>query len=255
MTTTITNAVSKVPAITLGFWIIKLLATTLGEVGGNAFSMSLELGYVISTGIFAVLFIIAVFVQVKAPKFHPFIYWFTIIITTILGTTTADLVTRDLGVGYTGGSLILLGGVLASLVIWRLTLGSISVETVATPKVEAFYWVTIMWSQTLGTALGDWFADTAGFGYLYSAVIFAIALVALYVIWRYTGFSRAVIFWAAFIITRPFGAVLGNFFDKPAASGGLGVNRFVACGVMLALIVLSLFIFPQRAAESANKHH
>ncbi|MDP9292770.1 MAG: hypothetical protein M3O82_10475 [Verrucomicrobiota bacterium] len=253
MTPNNSRQLSKVPEVTATFWIIKIVATTLGEIGGNAASMSLHLGYVVSTAIFAVIFIGAVVAQVKAARFQPALYWLTITVTTILGTTTADLVTRDLGIGYTGGSLILLAGVLGSLALWRWTTGTVSVESVATPTVEAFYWITIMWSQTLGTALGDWFADTAGLGYLWSSLIFAAALLLIYLLYRATSMSRVALFWAAFIITRPFGAVFGNLFDKPPASGGLGVNRFVASALLIVLMAAMIWIFPQRAARSNER--
>ncbi len=239
---------SKVPAVTLGFWVIKLFATTLGEIGGNAFSMSLNWGYLASTAILAVVFVISVIAQIRAVQFNPALYWFAIIASTTVGTTTADLVTRDLGIGYAGGSIILLFAVLATLAVWRMTTGTISVGSVSSPKAELFYWLTITFSQTLGTALGDWFADTAGFGYLGSAIIFGLALIALYGFHRFTGLSRAVIFWAAFILTRPFGAVVGNLLDKPPASGGMEINRFAASAVFLVLIAAMIFLFPQRPA-------
>jgi uncharacterized membrane-anchored protein len=262
------ESAAKVPAITLGFWIIKLLATTLGEVGANALTMSYfgettadvssfwhDYGYLVGALIFLAFFLISVGIQIAVREFHPFIYWTTIVATTLLGTALADYFTRSIGVGYTGGSLILLAGVLGSLTAWRLVLGTISVESVITPKVEAFYWITIMWSQTLGTALGDWFADSAGLGYLWSSVIFAVMLLIIYILWRYTNLTRAGLFWAAFIITRPFGAVFGNFFDKPPASGGLGVNRFAASAIMFVLIVILILIFPQRPATAENGPH
>ena len=219
--------VSKVPQITLAFWIIKILATTLGETGGDAVTMSWlgettaeakGTGYLIGTGIFGVIFIIAVLVQIRAKKFHPFLYWLTIVATTTVGTTLADYCTRSLGIGYTGGSTILLICVIASLLIWRWSTGSISIETVSTPKVEIFYWVTIMFSQTLGTALGDWVADTNEMGYLGAAAIFSGLLLLSALLYYLTGFSRVILFWAAFILTRPLGATLGDFLDKPIAA-------------------------------------
>lgn len=249
------HVVSKVPAVTLGFWIIKLLATTFGEIGGNALSMSLNLGYEISTAILATIFLLSIFLQLKMPGFHPVVYWLAIIASTTVGTTTADLVTRDLGIGYAGGSVLLLSAVILSLVIWKMATGTISVASVSNVKSEAFYWITITFSQTLGTALGDWFADSAGFGYLGSSVIFAAALVVLYLLYRFTSFSKTVIFWAAFILTRPFGAVVGNFIDKPPASGGLEISRFTASAVLLALVAVLLIIFPQRPAEANSTVH
>ncbi len=246
---------SKVPAVTLGFWIIKIFATTLGEIGGNAFSMSLNWGYALSTAMLAVIFVISVVAQIKASKFHPALYWFAIIASTTVGTTTADLVTRDLGIGYSGGSVILLLLVLATLAVWWFSTGTVSVGSVSTPKTEVFYWLTITFSQTLGTALGDWFADTAGFGYLGSAIIFGLVLVALYGLYRFTEISRAGLFWAAFIITRPLGAVVGNVIDKPPASGGLEIGRFTASGVLLVIIAIMIAVFPQRPATNEEIQH
>src|SRR6476619_2667719 len=218
------DLVAKVPQVTLLFWIIKILATTLGETGGDAVTMSWlgettdeakGTGYLIGTAIFGILFAAAVFAQIKAKRFHPFLFWFTIVATTTVGTTLADYCTRSLGVGYTGGSTILLILVVASLLIWRWATGSISIETVNTPKVEVFYWVTIMFSQTLGTALGDWVADTNDMGYLGAAAIFGGLLLLTALLYYLTRISRVILFWAAFILTRPLGAVVGDFHDKP----------------------------------------
>src|SRR3982751_1553551 len=229
--------VAKVPQVTLVFWIVKVLATTLGETGGDAVTMSWlgettseakGTGYLIGTAIFGIIFIVAVLVQIRAKKFHPFLYWLTIVATTTVGTTLADYCTRSLGVGYTGGSTILFICVIASLLIWRWAAGSISIETVSTPKVEIFYWGTIMFSQTLGTALGDWVADTNEMGYLGAATIFGGLLLLSALLYYFTGFSRVVLFWAAFILTRPLGATLGDFLDKPIAQGGLALSRYTA---------------------------
>lgn len=247
-----TDLIAKVPAITFGFWTIKLLATTLGEIGGNALSMSLNLGYEISTLILATVFILSVYLQIKHPRFQPGIYWFAIVASTTVGTTTADLVTRDIGLGYAGGSLLLLAAVLGTLVIWRYLLGTISVSSVSNPTSEAFYWLTITFSQTLGTALGDWFADSAGFGYLGSSFIFGGLLVGLFALYRFTRVSRTGIFWAAFILTRPFGAVVGNLIDKPPAAGGFEVSRFMASGVLLALIAILIVLLPQHPATDSR---
>ncbi|QQS34193.1 MAG: hypothetical protein IPM50_06395 [Acidobacteriota bacterium] len=244
--------ISKVPHVTLLFWIIKIFATTLGETGGDALSMSLDLGYLLSTGIFALIFIAAVAVQIKATKFHPYLYWLTIVATTTVGTTMADYATRDMGIGYTGGSAILLVCVVASLFIWRLVTGTVSVESVSTPKVEIFYWVTIMFSQTLGTALGDWFADSLDLGYLAAAAVFGAALLITYLLYRFTNVSRVLLFWIAFILTRPLGAVVGDFLDKPLDHGGLNLSRFTASAVLLTLIVAFIYIFPQKPAEKAH---
>ncbi|HMM78833.1 MAG TPA: hypothetical protein PKC65_02305 [Pyrinomonadaceae bacterium] len=252
MNTETKELVSKVPHVTLIFWIVKIFATTLGETGGDALSMSLDLGYLVSTGIFALIFVAAVAVQIKASKFHPALYWLTIVATTTVGTTMADYATRDLGIGYTGGSAILLTFVLLSLLVWRLVMGTVSVESVNTPKVEIFYWVTIMFSQTLGTALGDWFADSLDLGYLAAAAVFGAALLLTYLLYRFTSISRASLFWVAFILTRPLGAVVGDFLDKPLDHGGLALSRFTASAVLLVLIVAFIYTFPQRPAEKAH---
>ena len=240
---------SKVPQVTFIFWCIKILCTTLGETGGDAVTMSMNLGYLIGTAIFAAIFLVAVTVQVKARKFHPFLYWITIIATTTVGTTMADFADRSLGVGYTGGSLTLLVLLLASLGVWYWSQGSISVNTVNTPKVEIFYWVTIMFSQTLGTALGDWTADSMDLGYLAAAGIFGslLAIVAACHFW--TKISKTALFWSAFILTRPLGAVVGDFLDKPLAQGGLNLSRYIASGVLVVLVIAGILIFPQKAGE------
>lgn len=239
---------SKVPEVTLVFWIIKILATTLGETGGDAVSMSMDLGYLLSTGIFATIFIAAVIVQVKAKKYHPFLYWLTIIATTTVGTTLADFADRDLGIGYAGGSSILFVLLMASLFTWKRTLGTVDVDSVRSPKSEAFYWVTIMFSQTLGTALGDWMADDAGFGYGGSAAIFGTALALIAAAYFWTKISHTILFWAAFILTRPLGAVVGDFLDKPREHGGLELSRYTASGTLLILIVILILVFPHRPA-------
>lgn len=244
------KALSKVPEVTLGFWVIKILATTLGETGGDAVSMSLGLGYLVGTAIFMAIFLAAVSAQIKAKAFHPVLYWFTIIATTTVGTTLADFADRSLGIGYAGGSLLLVTLLLLSLHVWHRSLGSISVESITTPKAEAFYWVTIMFSQTLGTALGDWTADTAGLGYLGAAAIFGGLLAAIVVCYYMTEISKTFLFWAAFILTRPLGAVIGDFLDKPADHGGLELSRYTASGVILILIIACLFIFKQRAGKA-----
>ena len=243
---------SKVPEVTLIFWIIKVLATTLGETGGDAVSMSMDLGYLVSTGIFAAIFAVAVTVQIAAKKFNPIIYWATIIATTTVGTTLADFVDRSLGIGYTGGSTLLLALLLGSLVLWKRTLGSVAVETVSSPKAEMFYWITIMFSQTLGTALGDWTSDTAGLGYLGSAIIFGALLAAIAVAYYRTKISRTALFWAAFILTRPLGAVVGDFLDKPIAKGGLALSRYSASAVLFVLIGLCIVFFSQKPARRAH---
>lgn len=243
---------SKVPEVTLVFWIIKILATTLGETGGDAVSMSMELGYLLSTGIFAIVFIFAVTVQMYSQNFHPVTYWATIIATTTLGTTVADFADRSLGIGYAGGSAILLVLLLASLFAWYRTLGSIAIDTVSSPGSEAFYWVTIMFSQTLGTALGDWVADTQGLGYLASTIIFSSILATIALAYYITKISHVYLFWAAFIFTRPLGAVVGDFLDKPLSEGGLELNRYTATAVLISLVIFFIFAFKHNAAKKGH---
>jgi uncharacterized membrane-anchored protein len=251
----------KVPQVTLLFWIIKILATTLGETGGDAVTMSWlgettpeakAGGYLIGTAIFGVIFIAAVLVQIRAKNFHPFLYWLTIVATTTVGTTLADYCDRSLGIGYTGGSAILLGCVIGSLLIWRWSTGSVSIETVSTPKVEVFYWVTIMFSQTLGTALGDWVADTNEMGYTGAAVVFGGLLLLTALLYYFTSISRVILFWAAFILTRPLGAVVGDFLDKPLAKGGLALSRYTASLALLVVIIALILIFRQKPASKAH---
>ena len=243
---------SKVPEVTLVFWIIKILATTLGETGGDTVSMSMNLGYLVGTGIFAFIFMVAVAIQISARKFHPVPYWTTIIATTTVGTTLADFADRSLGIGYAGGTALLLALLLTSLFVWYRTLGSVAVETVSSPKTEAFYWVTIMFSQTLGTALGDWTADTAGLGYTGGAVIFGAMLLAIAAMYYLTKIPRTVLFWAAFILTRPLGAVVGDFLDKPVSKGGLELSRYSASAALIVLIVFCIFIFSHKPARRAH---
>ncbi|OIQ87922.1 hypothetical protein GALL_302190 [mine drainage metagenome] len=252
MTETEKPALTKVPEITLVFWIIKIAATTLGETGGDAVTMTLNFGYLAGTLIFAVLFLALVLVQIRAKAFHPLIYWATIIATTTVGTTLADFADRSLGIGYAGGSSLLLALLLGSLLVWHRAMGSISVRTVVSARAELFYWVTIMFSQTLGTALGDWTADTVGLGYTGGAALFAGALLLLVAAYRFTTVSRTLLFWAAFILTRPLGAVVGDFLDKPVDSGGLALSRIAASAALLGLIGLCLLLFRQRAAETSH---
>jgi uncharacterized membrane-anchored protein len=255
------NLPAKVPQVTLLFWIIKILATTLGETGGDAVTMSWlgettpeakGTGYLIGTAIFGVIFVAAVMVQIGAKKFHPFLYWLTIVATTTVGTTLADYCTRSLGIGYAGGSTILLILVLSSLLIWRWSTGSISIDTVNTPKVEIFYWVTIMFSQTLGTALGDWVADIGEMGYVGAAVVFGGMLLLTAFLYYFTSISRVILFWAAFILTRPLGAVVGDFLDKPIAKGGLALSRYTASLALLAVISVLILIFRHKPASKAH---
>ncbi|HXD38685.1 MAG TPA: hypothetical protein VN624_18660 [Rhodanobacter sp.] len=243
---------SKVPAVTLGFWLIKIAATTLGETGGDALSMSLGLGYLVSTAIFAVVFAAAVGAQIGARRFRPLLYWLTIVATTTVGTTLADFADRSLGIGYAGGSMLLLALLLAALVTWYRVMGSIAVDSVATPRAEAFYWITIMFSQTLGTALGDWTADSAGLGYTGAMMIFGGLLLAVAAAYFWTRLSRTALFWLAFVLTRPLGAVLGDFLDKPIDHGGLALSRIGASGVLVALMLVFILLLPQRPADKAH---
>jgi uncharacterized membrane-anchored protein len=242
---------SKVPAATAAFWVVKILATTVGEVGGNFVSMDMGLGYLQATAILASLFVVLTMIQVRARRFQPALYWTTIVASTVAGTTLADFVTRSLGIGYTGGSLLLLGLVLVSLFAWRTTLGRLSADDITDRRAETFYWVTITFSQTLGTALGDWFADTAGLGYAGSAAVFGVVLLVILILHYRRAVSGVVLFWAAFILTRPLGAVVGNFFDK-SEHGGLGLGRPMIISVLVALMIIALVVFPQRAGRHAN---
>lgn len=246
------HALSKVPEITLMFWIIKIAATTLGETGGDAVSMSMNLGYLVATGIFAAIFLVAVLAQIKAKGFHPMLYWTTIIATTTVGTTLADFADRSLGIGYVGGSSLLFALLMLSLTIWYRTLGSVSVNTVVSPKAEMFYWVTIMLSQTLGTALGDLTANTAGLGYEGGALLFSAMLLVIVVAYYRTKISHTVLFWAAFILTRPLGAVLGDFLDKPINAGGLALSRYSASLGLFGFILTCILFFKHRAAKHTH---
>lgn len=240
------RASSKVPEVTLAFWVIKVFATTLGETGGDALSMSMGLGYLLSTGIFAAVFAISVAVQIREEKFHPAIYWATIVATTTVGTTLADFADRSLGIGYAGGTLILALLLASALFLWKRNLGSVSIGTVSSPKSEAFYWTTIMFSQTLGTALGDWTADTAGLGYGSSAAIFSSLLAVIAILCYRTAISRTVLFWSAFVLTRPLGAVVGDFLDKPADHGGLALSRYSASLALLSAIAFCIVFSSRR---------
>lgn len=242
----------KVPAITVGFWAIKILATTLGETGGDTLSMTMNWGYLAATGVFAALLLALIAVQISARSFRPSLYWATIIASTTAGTTLADFATRSLGIGYTGGSIILLGLVLASLASWKLTLGTIDADDIRDRRAEMFYWLTITFSQTLGTALGDWLANTGGIGYLGAAGIFAIGLMILALLYYRTSCSRITLFWAAFILTRPLGAAVGDFLDKPIDKGGLDFSRPLASAVLAATIIVLILLIPQRAGTHSE---
>ena len=252
MIDTTERILSKVPEVTLTFWIIKIAATTLGETGGDTVTMSMNLGYLIGTAIFAAIFLVAVAAQIKAKGFHPFLYWTTIIATTTVGTTLADYADRSLGIGYAGGASLLFALLMASLAIWYRTLGTVSVDTVGSPKAEMFYWVTIMFSQTLGTALGDWTADTAGLGYGGGAMVFSALLALVVAAYYRTNISRTLLFWAAFILTRPLGAVVGDFLDKPLTAGGLALSRYSASAVLLAFILTCIMIFQPRGGKTTS---
>lgn len=240
---------TKVPEVTLGFWIIKILATTLGETGGDTVTMTWDLGYLAGTAIFLSALVVLVAIQISAKRFYPSLYWSVIVASTTAGTTMADFATRSLGVGYTGGSLILLASLLAVLGVWYRSEGSISVETVSTPKVEAFYWAAITFSQTLGTSLGDWIADTGGLGYEGGALVFAAGLAVTAALYYWTDVSRVLLFWGAFILTRPLGATLGDFLDKPLDHGGLALSRPIASVVIAAIMIGLILLIPQRAGS------
>jgi uncharacterized membrane-anchored protein len=263
MTNERTRALTKVPAVTLGFWIIKVLATTLGETGGDTVSMSwlgettpdagasgLN-GYLVGTAIFGVALVVLVWAQIRARRFNPWLYWATIVASTTCGTTLADFCTRSLGIGYPGGSLLLFACVMASLFAWKRTLGSVDINTVTTPSAETFYWVTITFSQTLGTALGDWVAD-AGLGYGGGALLFGAALAILAALYFATRIGHVLLFWAAFILTRPLGATVGDFLDKPVAKGGLELSRPLATAVLAIASVVLILVLPQRPGEHPN---
>ena len=241
------KTLTKVPEVTLIFWIIKIAATTLGETGGDTVSMTLHWGYLDGTAIFLALLVALVIWQIVADKFHPFLYWATIVASTTFGTTMADFADRSLGIGYTGGSSLLFAGLMAVLALWYWSLGSISVATVKTPKVEAFYWAAITLSQTLGTALGDWLADTGGLGYEGGALVFGAGLAVLAAAYYWTNLSRVTLFWAAFILTRPLGATVGDLLDKPVSHGGLHLSRPLASAVIAAFMVGCVLLLPQRA--------
>ncbi|MDB5763887.1 MAG: rane protein [Herminiimonas sp.] len=243
------RSLSKVPEVTLVFWIIKIAATTLGETGGDAVTMSMNLGYLVGTAIFAAIFVVAVSGQIAAKRFHPYLYWAVIVATTTAGTTLADFADRSLGIGYAGGASLLFGLLMASLGLWYWSQGSVSVNSIASPKAEVFYWMTIMFSQTLGTALGDWMADTTGLGYEGGALVFAAGLAIVAAAYYWTAISRTLLFWAAFILTRPLGATVGDFLDKPLDHGGLAMSRYSASAVLTVFMLACLVFLPQRAEK------
>jgi uncharacterized membrane-anchored protein len=249
MTSAAEHRLSKVPEVTLVFWLIKIAATTVGETGGDTITMTLNWGYLAGTALFFALLVALVIAQIAAKKFHPFLYWATIVASTTFGTTMADFADRSLGIGYTGGTSLLLACLLVVLALWYRSERTISVDTVSTPKVEAFYWAAITFSQTLGTALGDWMADSTGLGYEYGALVFAAALAVIAALYYWTNVSRVALFWAAFILTRPLGATVGDYLDKPVSDGGLALSRPIATAVLAAFILLCLLVLPQRAGR------
>jgi uncharacterized membrane-anchored protein len=253
MTRAVERYASKVPEVTLVFWILKIAATTLGETGGDTVTMTLNWGYLVGTALFLSLLIVFVVLQIASKKFHPFLYWATIIASTTAGTTIADFADRSLGIGYAGGSLLLFACLMATLGAWYWSAGSISVATVNTPKVETFYWLTITFSQTLGTALGDWTADDTGLGYDGGALLFAAGLAVLAAAYFWTNISRVFLFWVAFILTRPLGATVGDFLDKPVSDGGLALSRPIASAVIAVFIVACILLLPQRAGEHPRR--
>jgi uncharacterized membrane-anchored protein len=243
------RALSKVPEVTLIFWIIKIAATTLGETGGDTVTMTLNWGYLAGSLLFLVALIALVAAQIAARRFHPLLYWATIVASTTFGTTMADFADRSLGIGYTGGSTLLALLLAATLMLWRFSQGTVDVNTVATPKAEAFYWAAITFSQTLGTALGDWIADTGGLGYEGGALVFAAGLAVVVLLYYFTDISRVLLFWAAFILTRPLGATIGDFLDKPISNGGLALSRPLASAAIAAIIIVCVLVLPQRAGR------
>ena len=244
---------SKVPEVTLIFWLIKILATTLGETGGDALSMSADLGYALSSLVFIGIFLVAVAVQISGKAFHPLLYWFVVIATTTAGTTMADLADRSLGIGYPGGASLLALLLMSSLALWYRTEGTISVNAISAPRAETFYWVSILFSQTLGTAVGDWMADTNGLGYEGGALVFSAGLAVIAAAYFWTSISRTLLFWAAFVLTRPLGATLGDWLDKPAQDGGLAFSRYYATALLGAAILVCIAFLPQRAGSHAGE--
>lgn len=254
MTATMREQLGKVPEVTLGFWLIKIAATTLGETGGDAVTMSMDLGYLIGTLLFAAVFLFAVTAQIRSHTFRPFLFWGVIIATTTVGTTLADFLDRSIGIGYLGGSAVLFALLVGSLALWRQQLGSVALHRIDTPKAEVFYWATVLFSQTLGTALGDWTADSAhglGLGYERAAMVFGAALVLVAALYFWSAVSHTLLFWIAFILTRPLGATVGDLLDKPLADGGLALSRYVATAVLAGFIVAAIVFLPQRAERIA----
>jgi uncharacterized membrane-anchored protein len=246
---------SKVPEVTLGFWVMKIAATTLGETGGDTVTMTMNWGYLAGTALFLIIFVALATAHIRSTKFHPALYWATIVASTTFGTTMADFADRSLGIGYTGGSALLLACLIGALALWHWSEGSISVDTVNEPKVAAFYWAAITFSQTLGTALGDWIADTGGLGYRWGALVFAAALAVVAALFFWTRVSRTALFWAAFILTRPLGATVGDFLDKPRSHGGLDMSRPLASAIIGAFLLGCLLLLPQRPGGHLHSEH
>jgi uncharacterized membrane-anchored protein len=244
---------SKVPGITVGFWIIYVAATTLGETGGDAVSDTLDWGYLGGTAFFLAVFIILAVAQIRADKLHPPLYWATIVASTMFGTTMADFADRSLGIGYAGGSTLLFACVLVVLALWYRAQGTITPASVTTPKAEIFFWIAITFSQTLGTALGDWVSDGFDLGSATGALVFAAGLAVVAALYFWTTVSRVLLFWAALILARPLGATLGDFLDQPHDQGGLGLSRFLASAIIIGFIVASLFVLPQSAARQPER--
>ena len=243
---------SKVPEVTLGFWIIKIAATTLGETAGDAVTMSMNLGYLVGSAIFATIFVVTVSAQIAARRFHPYLFWGVIVATTTFGTTLADFFDRSLGIGYAGGATALLLLLLASLALWHWSVGTVAVNQLFSRRAEIFYWVTVMFSQTLGTAAGDWAADPdggLGLGYEGGALVFAAALALVAAAYYWTSLSHTVLFWLAFILSRPLGATVGDLLDKPVAAGGLALSRYAASAVLAVFIIACILVLPQRAEK------
>jgi uncharacterized membrane-anchored protein len=250
MTASLPDVSVKVPAATLGFWVIKILATTLGETGADLFTQQYDFGYLAGIGLFVLPLGVLILFQIRARHFHPLLYWATILASTTAGTALADYFDRSIGLGYAGGASILAISVAGVLLLWKATLGTVAIESVKVPSSEAFYWLTITLSQTLGTALGDWAADEGGMGYLGGAIVFGSLLATLWGLYRFTSLSRVLLFWSAFILTRPLGATLGDFLDKPLAHGGLGMGRDVASGLLMIALGVALFLIPKRSGDA-----
>jgi uncharacterized membrane-anchored protein len=247
------DAFSKVPQITLAFWVIKILATTLGETGGDALSMQLNLGYLVSTLIFLGFFAVTVSAQVAAKRFHPLFYWACVVATTTVGTTTSDYFDRSLGLGYVKSSAILLAGVIVVLAIWRRVTGTIRADHIASRPNEVFYWITILVSNTLGTALGDFTADDLGLGFQGGALLFAGLIAAVAALHLFSRTPKAILFWAAYVLTRPLGATLGDTLTKPVAKGGFDLSRIDSSLVIAVVMIGAVWITERRQVRAQER--